>query len=295
MAVVGLKIDGQAGPLWLDAGGAEGSTDPNTPKNVLTDDTPPMPIADNIWKLKFLWDVTTRAATARISDATSSNVAGPQILQMKFDAQARKYNGVVLGRIATMAPKWSIGVAGEITSLSSIPVRLWLNLPPAGAGDPAPCYLVPAVSPTTKETALVGQFGAFESAQKWTLEPFQTSGPPVQNWIPPVAYTALVVEGNSVESMLVTMWNACIGKEWAKTFAGTLLAWMFEYPGTWTDDPPHDDGVNPIWATHVKTRLYDTVYGPCFVTKQLDFGTGTPPEADPPPKTSGGRPPHKPR
>lgn len=281
MPVVSLAVRSSSlTMLYLDAGTAEGASAPTPHIPVLTNSYPPSAGADNIWNVKVRWNANTKAATATISDAAPGNTAGPNMLQLIHDMATQRYAGAVLGREATAATTWNIAAAGPITDLSSLPVVLFQDVmqTPGPEGNPVPGYFCcppGGASPGGGTTCLFGDFG---NAPTWTLTPFGDS-------VPPAAYTNLVVGGAnpiSVQDMLVAIWNRCVGTDWAKTYAPTLIAWMYDYPVWWKAAAGAPNGVNPKWTVDVTNKLHNAVYVPYVIQAQEGFGTGNPPDGDPP-------------
>jgi hypothetical protein len=280
MSVVSFEVSSTSGTLHLDAAGAEGMTNPDLPCTVRTNLYPPSLGADNVWEVRAAWAPTTHVATVSIKDAATANVNGngPLVLQL-----TPEFAGVALGRTATPGTAWNLVAAAAISDLSSLPVKLYRKRVPAGGGPEAPCYLSAgpqAPAPGTPTT------GSFTVETVWMLRPFGNASPPA-------AYTGLRINEYAVQDMLVAIWNRCVGTDWGTSFAPSVIAWMFDYATDWPALPVHPNGVNPKWTTDLTDRLYNRVYLPFFVNNGSGWGTGDPPDAAPPVKSTGGRPPKR--
>jgi hypothetical protein len=269
MSVVSFSMSASGTPVYIDGAGAEGKSDATTPVALVTHSYPPSVGADNIWNVKVLWNANTKAATAQITDAAPGNTTGPTV--MTVVAMSDVNTPALFGRDPSSAT-WYICAQGGIADLSSLPVALTLQA--WGAG-----LRLCATDPATDG----GATNCTGPATVWTLQPFGDS-------VPPAAYTGLVITDTtltphvnvSVQVMLVEIWNRCVGTDWATTYAPTLIAWMYDYPKWWPAQAGATNGVNPKWITDVTNKLYNAVYKPYFVQNQSGFGSGDPPDGDPP-------------
>jgi hypothetical protein len=275
--------------LVLDAAGAEGRSSPDLPCPAVTSNVSPAGNADDIWTVKFAR--TPRVSTAEIVDATANNANGPTVMRLVLNTSTQAYYGAAQGRTATAESKWNLVARGTITDLSALDVALYQKVVPAGGNSAQSCFLS-APDPTAgMQTS--GLFTDLAQSQSWKLRPFT-------GWAPPAAYTGLQIKdangenGVSVQAMLVAIWNRCVGTAWAEAYAPALIAWMYQYPADWKAKPDAVNGVNPKWAMDLTAKVYNTIYTPYMVQNQPGFGTGTPPDGDPPPLMTGhGRPPKR--
>lgn len=281
MSVVSFRVGAPPGQPWyLDAGSALGQKSGDVQCAALTTVNAPQDGADNIWNLTISWDATTHVARATISDATSAKYAGPTMLQLIWDATSLEYRGAVQGREATDTTVWSIVARGPMNDVLALPVSLRrvMQNGEAGAQD---CYLTQMTQQEASKTA--GRFVVDPlTAQQWTLRAFGDS-------VPPAAYLNVqVAPGVTAQQMLKAIWNKCVGTDWASMFAPTLIAWLYDYPKWWPANPQAPNGVNPRWAADLTAKLYTPIYVPwCVNNEPVGFGTGSPPEADPPPFKGG--------